>query len=73
MPIPRWRKSWEKWRPKQRACPCTGKKLLHQYLPGIEFIEAIKPLMEKDRFMAHLSKPSRLGAYVERVNQMLVG
>jgi hypothetical protein len=39
----------------------------------IEFIEAIKPLMEKDRFMAHLSKPSRLGAYVERVNQMLVG
>ncbi|EMS79419.1 PAS domain S-box protein [Desulfotignum phosphitoxidans] len=40
---------------------------------NIEFIEAIKPLMEKDRFVAHLSKPCRMGAYVEHVNQMLAG
>jgi PAS domain S-box-containing protein len=40
---------------------------------NIEFIEAIKPLMEKDRYVAHLSKPCRMGAYVEQVNKMLDG
>lgn len=40
---------------------------------NIEFIEAIKPLMEKDRFLAHLSKPCRMGAYLEQINQMLAG
>jgi DNA-binding NtrC family response regulator len=40
---------------------------------NIEFIEAIKPMMEKDRYMAHLSKPCRMGTYVEHVTRMLAG
>ncbi len=40
---------------------------------NIEFIEAIKPLMEKDRYLDHLSKPCRMGAYLEQINQMLAG
>lgn len=40
---------------------------------NFEFSEAVKPLMEKDRYVAHLSKPCRMGAYVEQINQMLAG
>jgi PAS domain S-box-containing protein len=40
---------------------------------NIEFIEAIKPLMEKDRYVDHLSKPCRMKTYIEHVNQLLAG
>lgn len=40
---------------------------------NIEFIEAIKPLMENDRYVDHLSKPCRMKTYIEHVNQLLAG
>jgi hypothetical protein len=49
MPIPHWRKSWEKQRPKQLACRCTGKKLLHQYLPGLALVQTFSPAVIFDR------------------------
>jgi len=40
---------------------------------NIEFIEAIKLLMEEDPYMAHLSKPCRMKTYIEHVTQLLDG